>query len=103
MLIYEPTHNSIEDKMSNVAQAFKKEIQYFESSMELDPFSLFINAIRVEQTKIKYQAPLNTFFDYISLPDTSLEQKSNLFVKNCHDNPKYAMNSVFRFIIHVKK
>jgi hypothetical protein len=61
MLICEPSHNNIEAKMSNVAQAYKGEVQDFESSIELDPFSLFINAIREEQTRRKYQARLNTF------------------------------------------
>ena len=75
----------------------------FLSSMELDPFSLFINAIRAEQTKRKYQARLNTFFDYISLPGTNSEERCILFVKNCQSNPKYAINSVFRFIIHLKE
>jgi hypothetical protein len=82
MLIYEPNHNSIEAKMSKVALIVKEEAQEdFESSMELDPFSLFINAIRAEQTRRKYQARLNTFFDYISLPGTNLEERCNLFVK----------------------
>ena len=65
--------------MSKVALAVEE--QDFESSMELDPFSLFINAIRAEQTRAKYQARLNTFFDYISLPGTNLEERCNLFVK----------------------
>ena len=62
--------------MSNVALVVEEqEKQDFESSMELDPFSLFINAIRAEQTRTKYQARLNTFFDYISIPDTNLRRK----------------------------
>jgi integrase len=90
--------------MSKVALAFEEEeVQDFESSMELDPFSLFINAIRAEQTRRKYQSRLNTFFDYISLPDTNLKERCNLFVKNCPGNPKYAMNSVFKFIVHLKE
>src|SRR6478735_11937557 len=106
MLIYEPNHNSIEAKMSKVALEFKKEEQEdFESSMELDPFSLFINAIRAEQTRRKYQARLNTFFDYISIPNSNLEERCKIFVKNCHDNgnSKYAINCVSRFIVHLKE
>src|SRR3954451_5058888 len=100
MLIYEPSHNSIEEKMSQVALAVEEqEKQDFESSMELDAFSLFINAIRAEQTRRKYQARLNTFFDYISIPNSNLEERCKIFVKNCHDNgnSKYAINCVFRF------
>jgi integrase len=104
MLIYEPSHNNIEAKMSKMALAFKEgEAQDFESSMELDPFTLFINAIRAEQTRRKYQARLNTFFNYISISGKNLEEKCDIFVKNCHGNPKYAMNSLFKFIIHLKE
>ncbi len=75
----------------------------FESSMELDPFSLFINAIRAEQTRTKYQARLNTFFDYISLPDTNLEERCKKFIHNCHGNSKHSMSGVFIFIIYPKR
>ena len=92
---------------SKVALALEQQVQAqdFESSMELDPFSLFINAIRAEQTRRKYQARLNTFFDYISIPNSNLEERCKIFVKNCHDNgnSKYAINCVFRFIVHLKE
>src|SRR5690242_18694326 len=103
MLIYEPSHNNTEGNMSKMALAITEED--FESSMELDPFSLFINAIRAEQTRRKYQARLNTFFDYISIPNSNLEERCKIFVKNCHDNgnSKYAINCVFRFIVHLKE
>ena len=92
---------------SKVALALEQQVQAqdFESSMELDPFSLFINAIRAEQTRRKYQARLNTFFDYISIPNSNLEERCKIFVKNCHDNgnSKYAINCVSRFIVHLKE
>jgi hypothetical protein len=101
MLKYEPSHNNTEGVMPKVARTIEE--QDYESSMDLDPFSLFINAIRAEQTKRKYQARLNTFFDYISIPTTNLEEKCKIFIKNYQDNPKYVMNSIFRFIIHLKE
>jgi len=54
MLIYEPSYNNIEGKMSKVALAIEQQVQTqdFESSMELDPFSLFINAMRADKKKI---------------------------------------------------
>jgi len=38
--------------MSNVALATTEQQEDFESSMELDPFSLFINAMRADKKKI---------------------------------------------------
>jgi hypothetical protein len=101
MLKYKPTHNNIEGMMTKVAPAIEEED--YESSMEIDPFSLFTNAIRAEQTKRKYQARLNTFFNYILIPNTNLDEKCKIFIKNCLGNPKYVMNSIFRFIIYLKE
>ena len=98
-------HNNIEEVTSKMALATVQEEQDdHESSMELDPFSLFINAIRANQTRRKYQARLNTFFDYISIPETNLEERCKIFVNNCHQgNSKYATSCVFRFIVHLKE
>ena len=41
-------------------ETIQQEHEDYESSIELDPFSLFINAIRADQTKRKYQARLST-------------------------------------------
>ena len=61
MLKYEPTHNNIEKRTSKMAlETIQQEHEDYESSIELDPFSLFINAIRADQTKRKYQARLST-------------------------------------------
>ena len=87
--------------MSKVALAFKEED--YESSMDLNPFSLFTNAIRAEQTRRKYHARLNTFFDHISIPRENIEERSKMFIMKCHGNSKYAMNCIFRFIIHLKE
>ena len=90
---------------SKLALGVQKEEQDYEASFELYPFSLFINAIRADQTRRKYQALLNTFFDYISIPNTNLEERCKIFVKNCHrgGNTKCVTNCVFRYIVHLKE
>ena len=74
MLKYESTHNSIEGMMPKVALTIEEE-QDYESSMDLNPFSLFTNTIRADQTRRKYQARSNTFFYYILIPDTNLQER----------------------------
>jgi len=87
-----------------VVEGQKEKQDNYESFMEMIP-SFFINAIRTEQTRRKYQARLNTFFDYISLPNSNLEERCKICIKNCHDNgnSKYAINCVSRFIVHLKE
>ena len=41
----------------------------------IDPYLLFVNSIRSEQTKRKYQGRLKSFFDYIELPDGTLDER----------------------------
>jgi integrase len=106
MLKYEPTHNNIEKMTTKMALATieqQEQKDNYESSMELDPFTLFINAIRADQTRRKYQARLNTFFDFISIPNTNLDERCKIFITNCHNNTKYATSCVFRFIVHLKE
>jgi hypothetical protein len=73
------------------------------NDMELDPYLLFINAIMSVQTQIKYKARLNIFFDFISLPDGPLNERCEIFIKNCQENPQYPLNCAFRFVIFQKE
>ncbi|MGN6347420.1 MAG: hypothetical protein ACTHJ7_10705 [Candidatus Nitrosocosmicus sp.] len=57
MLKYELVHNNTAELTSNMAlAAIQQEHKGLESPVELDPFSLFINAKRDDQTRRKYQA-----------------------------------------------
>jgi hypothetical protein len=60
-------------------------IEDYDSLIELDHYSLFINATPTDQTKRKYQARLNVFFDYISILDTNIEKRCKVFLQNCRD------------------
>ena len=88
---YGPSINSMSAIMSN------------DSLMELDPFLLFINAIRSEQTRRKYLGRLNTFFDFIPLPNVSQSERCKIFIDSCKKSPNYPLNCTFKFIIHLKE
>jgi integrase len=74
-----------------------------DSFMELDPYLLFINSIRSEQTKRKYQGRLNTFFDFIALPNVSQAERCKVFIDKSKENPNYPLNCSFKFIMHLKE
>lgn len=74
-----------------------------DNSMDLDPYLLFINAIRSPLTRQKYFGRLNTFFDFILIPKGNLDERCKIFVKNSIDNQKYPLNCVYRFVIHLKE
>ena len=71
--------------------------------MELDPFLLFVNSIRSNQTRQKYQSRLTTFFNFIALPDATLDKRCKIFIDNCRSNPRYPLNCTFRFIVNLKE
>ncbi len=73
-----------------------------DNAIDLDPYLLFVNAIRSPLTRQKYFGRLNSFFEFIQIQKGSMEARCKIFVKNCNDIPKYPLNCVYRFVIHLK-
>jgi len=71
--------------------------------MELDPFLLFINSIRSNQTKQKYQSRLTTFFNFIALPNATLDERCKIFIDKSKENSNYPLSCSFKFIIYLKE
>ncbi len=69
---------------------------------DLEPFLLYINAIRSGETREKYQRRLKIFFDFIQLPNLTLQYRCNIFVHNSKNNPDFALNNSFRFVVFQK-
>ncbi|MGN6708251.1 MAG: hypothetical protein ACTHKF_02765 [Candidatus Nitrosocosmicus sp.] len=44
----------------------------------MDSYSLLITAIRSDQPRRKYQARLNTFFDHISISNTTSKKRADI-------------------------
>lgn len=74
-----------------------------DTEMDLDPYLLFVNAIRSPLTRQKYFGRLNSFFDFILIPTGKLDMRCKIFVSKCSENPKYPLNCVYRFVIHLKE
>ncbi len=69
---------------------------------DLDPFMLYTNSIRSSETREKYRRRLKVFFDFIKLPNISFEERCDIFVQNSKNNPNFALNYSFRFIVFQK-
>src|SRR6187431_268965 len=48
---------------------------------ELDPWNLFLNAMRAPMTRDRYQTRVAKFFDFIKIPGKTLEQRARTFAK----------------------
>ena len=51
-----------------------------ENSTRIDPYSLFLHAMKSPVTKKKYSRRLEMFFDFIKIPGESLEERCLTFV-----------------------
>ena len=48
---------------------------------QLDPWKLFLNAMRAPMTSDRYQTRVAKFFDFIGMRGKTIEQKASIFAK----------------------
>lgn len=61
-------------------------------SEELDPWSLFIYAMKAPMTRNRYQTRLAKFFDFIGIAGTRLEDRARTFAKRSKVDSNWAYN-----------
>ena len=69
------------------------------------PYSLFVFAIKSPLTRRKYQGRLNLFFDYIGLPQETIEKRCDIFAKKAMDEEEvnWPLNQIVRFLCYQKE
>jgi integrase len=66
---------------------------------ELDPWSLYLYAMKSPVTREKYQKRLEKFFDFLGLKGETIEDKSKIFVnKGKEEGNGWLFNSILKFI-----
>jgi hypothetical protein len=70
---------------------------------ELDPWKLFLNAMRSPSTKDRYQTRVAKFFDFIRVPGKTLEQKARIFAKKGKNDTNWAISNILKFIYFQKE
>ena len=48
-----------------------------ENNIRIDPYTLFLHAIKSPVTKAKYSRRLQMFFDFLKIPGESIEEQCN--------------------------
>jgi hypothetical protein len=72
-------------------------------SEELDPWSLFIYAMKAPMTRDRYQTRLAKFFDYIGLKvGEKLEDRARAFAQRGRDDSNWTLNNILRFVQYQK-
>jgi integrase len=73
-------------------------------SEEMDPWSLFIYAMKAPMTKDRYKTRVTKFFDFIGLDKEgqTVQDKARIFANRGREDINWAFSNVLRFI-HVQK
>ncbi|HJT85174.1 MAG TPA: hypothetical protein VJ697_11895 [Nitrososphaeraceae archaeon] len=71
--------------------------------VRIDPYSLFLHAMKSPVTKKKYCRRLEMFFDFIKIPGENLEERCLTFVNKGKDNVNWVFTSILKFVLFYKQ
>src|SRR5918998_837908 len=99
-------------KVRNMVEQAKLEVSYSgnhsvdfhdDNSVRIDPYSLFLHAMKSPVTKKKYSRRLEMFFNFIKIPGENLEERCLTFVKNGKNNVSWVFTNILRFVLFYKE
>jgi hypothetical protein len=77
------------------------------STSTIDPYSMFLFAMRSPKTREKCTGRLRMFFDFIDIPGDSMVERSKVFcerAKNSDNNSSgWAFSSIIQYVQHQKE
>jgi len=65
---------------------------------ELDPWSLYIYAMKAPMTRDRYQTRLAKFLDFIGMVGATLEERAKAFAKRGKDDSNWSLYSILKFV-----
>jgi hypothetical protein len=83
--------------MNNMVSEVLAKTKITEES-ELDPWILFLNAMRSPSTKDRYQTRVAKLFDFIAIREKTLAQKARAFAKKGKNDTNWALSNILKFI-----
>ena len=66
-------------------------------SEELEPWSLFIYAMKAPMTRDRYQTRVAKFFEFIEIDGITIEEKARTFVTRSRNDRTWAFNNIMKF------
>jgi len=69
----------------------------------LDPWILFVNAMRAPMTRDRYQTRVAKFFNFIGIPGKTLEQKARNFAKKGKIDTDWALSKILKFVYYQRE
>ena len=74
-----------------------------EDSIRIDPYTMFLHAMKSPVTKGKYSRRLEMFFDFLKIPGESLKEKCLTFVNNGQSDINWVFTNILKFVLFHKE
>jgi hypothetical protein len=74
-----------------------------ENSTRIDPYTMFLHAMKSSVTKTKYSRRLEMFFDFLKIPGDTLKEKCLIFVNNGQSNINWVFTNILKFVLFHKE
>ncbi|MGD1834143.1 MAG: hypothetical protein ACPKQO_00295 [Nitrososphaeraceae archaeon] len=68
-------------------------------SLEIDPYTMFLHAMKSPVTKKKYGRRLEMFFDFLNIPGEKIEERCKAFVQKGRNNLNWVFTNILRFVL----
>jgi hypothetical protein len=65
---------------------------------ELDPWTLFLNAMRAPMTRDRYKTRVAKFFNFIGIRGKTLQQKARTFANKGKNDTNWALSNILKFV-----
>jgi hypothetical protein len=72
-------------------------------SLELDPWTLFLNAMRAPMTRDRYQTRVAKFFSFIGMPGKTVENQAKNFARKGKIDTNWAFANILKFVYFQKE
>ena len=74
-----------------------------EIGLDSDPYSTFLFAMRSPKTKEKVVGRLRMFFDFVGIPEESMENRCKVFVNRGKDDQAWVFGCIVRYLQSLKE
>jgi len=74
-----------------------------ENSTRIDPYTMFLHAMKSPVTKTKYSRRLEMFFDFLKIPGDTLKEKCLTFVNKGKNNANWVFTNILKFVLFHKE
>ncbi len=74
-----------------------------DNNVNIDPYTMFLHAIKSPVTRTKYSRRLEMFFDFLKIPGDTIEEQCLTFANNGKNNVTWIFTNILKFVLFTKK